>query len=178
MRGRGSASPRGGRGGNFGGRGGGGGGRGGGRGGFHGRDDRPRSENIEAGIFVRKSNGTGVFKLSTSNGNVPLTQTYLFDSHNNQVGKIQDVFGPLDDVYFNLAPEDPKYLDTLKEGDKIFCPSDRCHEEAFYINDQPTKRGGRGGGRGGQRGGGGGGRGGRGSFGGRGGNRGGGRGRF
>lgn len=171
--------------GGFGGRGGGGRGgfndRGGGRGGFGGRGgggrgggnrggrDFDNGPTIEAGTFLRLCNGTAVYKLSSPNNVVPLTQTFLFDKNNNKVGKVADVFGPLTDVYFNCEPFDKSFLNGLKEGDKIFAPQDRLKAESFFVEDAAPKRGGRGGGgRGGR---GGGGRGGRGG-------RGGGRGRF
>ena len=150
----------GGRGGNFGGR----GGRGGDRGG-RGFDNGPTKE---VGKFVYLANDTAVYKLSSADKSVPLTQTFLFDAQSTKVGKVGDVFGPLTDVYFNCVPEDKNFLKGLKEGDKIFAPQDRMKSESFFLEDQP-KRGG--GGRGGARGG-------HGGRGGRGGSRGGRGGRF
>lgn len=163
MRGRGGFN-RGGGGGDF--HRGGGGGRGG-RGGFNrergGGRDFSNSKQIEIGVFDHKTElGTVVYKLSSSNGNVPLTQTFLFDSRGNQIGKIADVYGPLTEVYLNAQFDDPKYADKVKEGDKVYAPEDRCRPEEFFTSDQTAaKRGGGGrGGRGGGRGGGGRGRGG------------------
>ena len=159
---------RGGRGGfnkNAGGRGGGNrGGFGGGRGGG-GRFDKggrnfDNGNQVEVGTFHHLANGTAVYALSTKDGHVPLTQTFLFNDRKEKVGKIGDVYGPLTEVYFNCVPEDEKFLNGLKEGDKIYAPEDRLKPESFFVDDAPKPRGG---GRGGARGGrGGGGRGGRG----------------
>ena len=153
-----------------------GGGRGGGnRGNFNGNRGNNRnfdrggrnfdnSNQVEVGKFHHLANGTAVYELSSKDNLVPLTQTFLFNERKEKVGKIGDVYGPLTEVYFNCVPEDEKFLNGLKAGDKIYCPEDRLHPESFFVDDAPksARGGGRGGrgGRGGGRGRGGGGRGG------------------
>ena len=140
-------------------------GRGGGnrQGGYRRNDDDANVQTQECGIYDSICNGTPIFKLCTSDNVVPLTQTFLYDSNNNKLGKIKDVFGPLDNVYFQMEPNEG-VLQSIKAGTKVYAPVNRCKPQAFYLEDQQPKRGGGGGGRGGGRGGrggrGGGGRGG------------------
>ena len=129
------------------------------------RDFAPSGPVVEIGKFSYLCRDTAVYKLTSKE--VPLTQTFLFDSKNNKLGKIADVFGPLDNVFFNLEPNEKSFLNSLKEGDKIYAPNDRLRSESFFLDDSTGKKP-----RGGSRGG----RGGRGGN--RGGNRGGGRGRY
>lgn len=155
---------------NRGGRGGGGGqggnrGRGGGnrQGNYRRNDDDANVQTQECGIFDYLCNGSAVFKLCSADKVVPLTQTFLYDSNNNKIGKIKDVFGPMDNVYFEMEPNEG-VLQNMKAGTKVYAPVNRLHPQSFYTDEQQPKRGGgRGGGRGGR---GGGGRGGRGGGGG------------
>lgn len=145
-------------------------------------NDGPSSSTAEVGQFQNLCNNTAIYKLTTSNSMVPFTNAFLYDEKDNKVGKVLDVYGPMDNVFFVLQPDDESYLKTLKPGQKIYTAGDKLRPESFFLGDQPPpRRGGRGGGRsrggGGGRGGSGGGRGGGGrGGGGRGGGR--GRGRF
>lgn len=144
-------------------------------------EDDSNVQTVECGTFDSRCGESAIFKLSTSDGVVPLTQTFLYDDKKNKIGKIKDVFGPMDKVYFEMGPLDDKSSipQNLKEGSKVYAPENRLHPPSFYTDDQPKRggggRGGRGGGGRGGRGGGGrggrggGGRGGRGGGGGRGG---------
>lgn len=179
MRGRGGSGNRGG--GNFnrggGNRGGGGGGGNRGRQEYGNKrfDDDQNLQTVECGTFDYVCNGNAIFKLSNPDKKVPLTKTFLYDSNQNKIGLIKDVFGPMDNVYFEMEPNEG-ILDTLKPGYKVFAPIKRINPASFYTEDQQPRRRGGGGGRGGRGGGGRGGRGG-GNRCGRGGRGGGGRGR-
>ncbi|KAH0794995.1 putative H/ACA ribonucleoprotein complex subunit 1-like protein 1 [Histomonas meleagridis] len=135
-----------------------------------GNRDESNVQTAECGTFVGLCEGNAIFQLSTKDRAVPFTKTFLYDAKKNKVGEIKDVFGPLDKVQFVMEPINPSFVNTLKEGSKIYAPADRLRPESFFLSDQNARRGG---GRGGKKGGGnrGGNRGG-----GRGGNRGGNRG--
>ncbi|KAN0053372.1 hypothetical protein ACTA71_009822 [Dictyostelium dimigraforme] len=181
-------------GGDRGGRGGFGGGRGGGRGGFGG-GDRDRSyasgENIEIGVFSHVCEEQIVCKL-TATEQVPKFNCKVLSSSKNTIGSVDEIFGPINKVFFSVKLDSGVQATSFKENDKIYVDSNSVLPIKIFLEEpKPVAkvpktpgaggaRGGRGGargGRGGSRGGFGGGRGGsRGGFGGgasRGGSRGG-----
>eukprot|EP00762_Andalucia_godoyi_P005038 ANDGO_01393.mRNA.1 H/ACA ribonucleoprotein complex subunit 1 len=178
-RGGGFGAPRGGRGGFGGGRGGGfRGGFGGGGGGYGGAPEGPPAEVRELGVFLHACEGELVCR-STINM-VPYFNAFIFAENKAQIGKVAEVFGPMNDVHFSIKASEGVVASSFKEGTKIFISSDKLLPMERFIpkpksladQNQP-KRGGRGGAGRGGRGGGFGGRGaprgGRGGFGDRGG---------
>ena len=142
------------------------GGRGGNDRGGRGGNFRDEGEVIEVGTFDHLHlDSAAVFRLSSADKLVPLTKTFVYNEKKEKVGTIKDVFGPLDDVYLLVEPNDQSYLKSLKEGTKLFAPKNRMKAEDFFVEANQPKRGGGGG----KKRGGGGGRGGRGGGGGRGG---------
>ncbi|KXH50867.1 H/ACA ribonucleoprotein complex subunit 1 [Colletotrichum simmondsii] len=203
----GRGAPRGRGGGGFGGRGGGGFG---GRGGFQNRDMGPPATilgmfshlaavlsresilignfGIEMGKFMHACEGEMI--CESINPKVPHFNAQIFLENKTAVGKVDEVLGPINQVYFTIKPSEGIQATSFKEGDKFYIGSEKLLPlEKFLPKPKPppgapkVKRAGRGGpargGRGGPRGGFGGrggaprGRGGSG-FGGRGGGRGGG----
>ncbi|KAK2677581.1 H/ACA RNP complex subunit Gar1/Naf1, Cbf5-binding domain [Fusarium oxysporum f. sp. vasinfectum] len=126
------------------------GGRGGGRGGFQQRDMGPPAQILEMGKFMHACEGEMV--CESINPKVPHFNAQIFLENKTAVGKVDEVLGPINQVFFTIKPTEGIQATSFKEGDK------------FYIGGG---RGGFGGGRGGPRGGA------RGGFGGRGGGRGG-----
>ncbi|OAA73658.1 H/ACA ribonucleoprotein complex, subunit Gar1, eukaryote [Cordyceps fumosorosea ARSEF 2679] len=155
------------------------GGRGGGRGGFQQRDFGPPATVQEMGTFMHACEGEMV--LSSTNTKVPQFNAQIFLENKTAVGKVDEILGPINQVYFTVKPSEGIQATSFKEGDKFFiAPEKTLPLDRFLPKPKPPpgapkpKRAG-GGGRGGPRGGGFGGRGGRGGggFGGRGGGRGG-----
>ncbi|XAR70066.1 hypothetical protein NMG60_11001892 [Bertholletia excelsa] len=182
-RGRGGGGFRGGRdGGRGGGRGGrfGGGGRGG-RGG--GRDDynQPPEEVIEVSTFLHACEGDAVTKLT--NEKIPFFNAPIYLQNKTQIGKVDEIFGPINESYFSIKMMEGIVATSYSAGDKFYIDPAKLLPLSRFL-PQPkgqtqAARGGRGGGRSGGRGGGRGGGGFRGRGaprGGRGGPRGGGRG--
>ncbi|KQJ88099.1 putative H/ACA ribonucleoprotein complex subunit 1-like protein 1 [Brachypodium distachyon] len=178
---RGRGGDRGGRGGRFGGGGGGRGGRfGGGGGGF--RDEGPPSEVVEVSTFLHACEGDAVTKLT--NEKVPYFNAPIYLQNKTQIGKVDEIFGPINESYFSVKMFEGVIATSYKEGDKFFIDPMKLLPLSRFLpqpkgSTQGGPRGGGRGGRGGARGGRGGFRGGRGAPRGRGGPpRGGGRGGF
>ncbi|GKT81777.1 H/ACA ribonucleoprotein complex subunit 1 [Colletotrichum tofieldiae] len=160
----GRGAPRGRGGGGFGGRGGGGFG---GRGGFQQRDMGPPATILEMGKFMHACEGEMV--CESINPKVPHFNAQIFLENKTAVGKIDEVLGPINQVYFTIKPSEGIQATSFKEGDKFYIGSEKLLPlEKFLPKPKPppgapkVKRAGRGGpARGG--------RGGRGGFGGRGG---------
>ncbi|KAI8464643.1 MAG: Gar1/Naf1 RNA binding region-domain-containing protein [Monoraphidium minutum] len=179
-RGRGFGGRDGGRGGRDGGR---GGGRGfGGRGGFGrgggGYDQGPPDSVVEAGTFSHPCEGEAVCKLT--NEKVPYFNAPIYLENKTQIGKVEEILGAINNVYFTVKMSEGVQASSYTSGDKFFIdPMKLLPMERFLpqAKGTPARGGGRGGRGGGMRGGRGGGfGGGRGGFGGRGGSFGGGRG--
>ncbi|KAN0012102.1 hypothetical protein ACTFIU_000325 [Dictyostelium citrinum] len=180
-------------GGDRGGRGGFGGGRGGGRGGFGGGDrgGYASGENIEIGVFSHVCEEQIVCKLTAAE-QVPKFNCKVLSSSKNTIGSVDEIFGPINKVFFSVKLDSGVQATSFKESDKIFVDSNSVLPIKIFLEEpKPAakvpktpgaggSRGGRGGargGRGGARGGFGGGRGGGAGRGGFGGGRGGGAGR-
>ena len=180
-----SSFGRGGGGGGFrGGRGGGGGG--GYRGGYSagggrrfsrgGYDEGPPDTVMESGAFLHPCQGEMVYKM-TAPAQVPKFNAPVYLENKKQIGKIEEILGPISEVYFTVKPVDGVIATSFQPGDKVYLGPDKLMPLQRFTQPQtgPPRGvrkpgGGRGRGRGGGRGGFGGGRGG--GFGGRGGFRG------
>ncbi|KAJ4291507.1 H/ACA snoRNP pseudouridylase subunit [Collariella sp. IMI 366227] len=168
---RGGGAPRG-RGG-FGG-GGGYGGRGGGRGGYQQRDMGPPATVIEMGKFIHACEGEMV--VESTNPKVPHFNAPMYLENKTAIGKIDEVLGPINQVYFTIKPSEGIQATSFKYGDKFFISGEKLLPlEKFLPKPKPPRapptgsKPSRGGARGGRGGPGGFSRGGRGGFSGRGG---------
>lgn len=179
-------------------------GRGGFRGGRGGRSFAPQGPPdrvFEMGSFLHSCEGDIVCR--STNEKIPYFNAPIYLENKTQVGKVDEILGPLNEVFFTIKPSEGVQASSFKDGDKFYIaadkllPLERFLPKPKQVGPKPPKkkgargassagRGGRGGfsrggGRGGSRGGfsRGGGRGGRGGFsrgggrGGRGGSRGG-----
>ncbi|KAI0799302.1 Gar1/Naf1 RNA binding region-domain-containing protein [Xylaria sp. FL0064] len=172
---------------------GGGGGRGGGRGGYGQRDFGPPDTILEMGSFLHACEGEMVCSSVSAQNKIPQFNAQIFLENKTSVGKVDEVLGPINQVYFTIKPSEGIQAGSFKPGDKFYIGAEKVLPfERFLPKPKPppgapkVKKPSRGGGgrggpiRGGGRGGFGGGRGGpsrggRGGFGGgRGGPRGGG----
>lgn len=166
------------------------GGRGGARGGFNAPQGPPDSV-LEMGSFLHSCEGDIVCR--SINVKIPYFNAPIYLENKTQIGKVDEILGPLNEVFFTIKPSEGVQASSFKDGDKFFIapdkllPIERFLPKPKEVGPKPKRksaggasRGGRGGfgGRGGARGGSRGGFGGRGgarggSFGGRGGGRGG-----
>lgn len=121
----------------------------------------------------------GEMVCESSNPKVPHFNAQIFLENKTAVGKIDEVLGPINQVYFTIKPSDGIQATSFKPGDKFFVGSEKLLPlEKFLPKPKPPPgaakvkkpkgaaggRGGRGGPGGFSRGGGRGGRGGPGGF--------------
>ncbi|KAG8953543.1 H/ACA snoRNP pseudouridylase subunit [Tulasnella sp. 419] len=165
-----------GRGGRGGGRGGFGGGRGGGpgRGGFQQRDTGPPDTVLEMGSFVHAVEDE-MLCSSLMADKVPYFNAPIYLQNKSVIGKVDEILGPINEVYFSVKMAEGMVASSFKTGDKVYIggdkllPIERFLPKPKVVGGKVEKRG-RGGARGGRGAGRGGDRGrGRGGFGGRGG---------
>lgn len=155
---------------------------GGGRGGFQQRDFGPPDTVLEMGSFVHAVEDE-MLCSSTMPDKVPYFNAPIYLQNKSVIGKVDEILGPINEVYFSIKMGEGMIASSFKKGDKVYIAGDKLLPiERFLpkpkavggVKKRGTRGGGGPGGRGGGRGGGfqrGGprGRGGRGGFGDRGG---------
>mmetsp|Transcript_9651 Transcript_9651/g.25984 ORF Transcript_9651/g.25984 Transcript_9651/m.25984 type:complete len:222 (+) Transcript_9651:31-696(+) len=157
FRGRGGGRGGGGRGGFRGGRG------GGGRGGFRQEEEIPQ-EIAELGEFMHPCENEMVCRCTL--GKIPHFNAGIYLQNKEKIGKIEEVMGPITQIYFTIKPVEGIKPTSYSPGDKFYISTEKLLPVERFTQPNSGKprgggaRGGRGGGRGG--------------FGGRGGGRGGG----
>uniref|UniRef100_A0A6N2NI86 H/ACA ribonucleoprotein complex subunit n=1 Tax=Salix viminalis TaxID=40686 RepID=A0A6N2NI86_SALVM len=135
------------------------GGRGGRGGGF--RDEGPPSEVVEISSFLHACEGDAVTKLT--NEKIPYFNAPIFLQNKTQIGKVDEIFGPINESFFSIKMMEGIVATSYAAGDKFYIdPSKLLPLARFLPQPKGQAQGGRGGfgGRGGRgRGGFGGGRG-------------------
>lgn len=149
-------------------------------------DQGPPERVFEMGSFLHSCEGDIVCK--SINEKIPYFNAPIYLENKTQIGKVDEILGPLNEVFFTIKTSEGVKAESFKDGDKFYIagdkllPLDRFLPKAKQVGPKPKKkssgprgqssgRGGRGGfagargGRGGARGGFGGARGGRGGFG-------------
>lgn len=119
---------RGGRGGSFGAsRGGSRGGYGGSRGGFGGynrsQDSLVPDEVVPLGTFMHASEGD-MFCKST-NEKIPHFNAPVFMENKTQIGKVDEILGPINEVYFTVKCQEGVVAGSFKANDKVFVGSEK-----------------------------------------------------
>ncbi|CEP09928.1 hypothetical protein [Parasitella parasitica] len=113
-------------GGRGGGRGGFRGGRGGGRGGFGGGagfNQGPPAEVVPMGSFVHACEGEMVCK--SINPKIPYFNAPIFLENKSQIGKVDEILGPLNEVYFTVKMQEGMIAKSFKADDKVFIGTDK-----------------------------------------------------
>jgi len=129
----------------------GGGGSWGGRGGYH-RDADPPSEVLEIGTFVHAVEEE-MFCSSAMQDKVPFFNAPIYLQNKSQIGKVDEILGPINEVYFSVKMGEGMVATSFKKGDKVYIAGDKLLPlERFLpkpkVTGGITKRG-RGAGRGG-----------------------------
>ncbi|KAI9723666.1 MAG: H/ACA snoRNP pseudouridylase subunit [Candelaria pacifica] len=127
-----------GRGGSFGGgsRGGGNfGGRGGGRGGFQ-QSYGPPAAVLELGSFVHACEGEMV--CESVNPKIPYFNAPIYLENKTAIGKVDEILGPLNQVYFTIKPQEGIVATSFKSGDKFYIGGDKLLPlEKFLPKPKP-----------------------------------------
>ncbi|OMO98941.1 H/ACA ribonucleoprotein complex, subunit Gar1/Naf1 [Corchorus olitorius] len=101
----------------------GGGGRGGGRG-FGGRggggfrDEGPPEEVVEISTFLHACEGDAVTKLT--NEKIPYFNAPIYLQNKTQIGKVDEIFGPINESYFSIKMLEGIVATSYGPGDKFF----------------------------------------------------------
>ncbi|PWZ26430.1 putative H/ACA ribonucleoprotein complex subunit 1-like protein 1 [Zea mays] len=97
-----------------------GGGRGGGGGRFGGgfRDEGPPAEVVEVSTFLHACEGEAVTKLT--NEKVPYFNAPIYLQNKTQIGKVEEIFGPINESYFSVKMMEGIIATSYNEGDKFY----------------------------------------------------------
>ncbi|BCS24594.1 H/ACA ribonucleoprotein complex subunit GAR1/NAF1 [Aspergillus puulaauensis] len=134
------------RGGGFGGR--------GGRGGFQ-QSYGPPDQVLEMGTVMHACEGEMV--CESINPKIPYFNAPIYLENKTPIGKIDEVLGPINQVYFTIKPQEGIVATSFKPGDKVFIGGDKLLPIEKFLpkpkpppGSKPKKAvGARGGGRGG-----------------------------
>ncbi|KAJ9659708.1 H/ACA snoRNP pseudouridylase subunit [Neophaeococcomyces mojaviensis] len=134
----------------------------GGRGGFQQQSYGPPAQVLEMGTFVHACEGEMV--CESINPKIPFFNAPIYLENKTAIGKVDEILGPINQVYFTIKPQEGIQATSFKSGDKFYIGGDKLLPlEKFLPKPKPvglTKvkkpagagRGGRGVGRGAPRG--------------------------
>ncbi|KAL8306637.1 hypothetical protein RB593_005514 [Gaeumannomyces tritici] len=121
------------------GRGGGGfgrGGGGGGRGGYQQRDFGPPASVVEMGKFMHACEGEMV--CESINAKIPHFSAPIYLENKTAVGKVDEILGPLGQVYFTVKPSEGIQPTSFKAGDCFYIASEKLLPlERFLPKPKP-----------------------------------------
>merc|ERR1712230_97846 len=106
-----------------GGRGGGGFGGRGGRGGFGQRDNGPPDAVLEMGSYLHACEGEIV--CESINTKIPYFNAPIYLQNKTQIGKVEEVLGPINSVYFTIKTNEGIQAASFKSGDKFYIGGDK-----------------------------------------------------
>ncbi|KAF3407695.1 CDP-diacylglycerol--serine O-phosphatidyltransferase [Talaromyces pinophilus] len=99
-----------------------GGGRGRGRGGYQ-QSFGPPAEVLEMGSFMHACEGEIV--CESINPKIPYFNAPIYLENKTPVGKVDEVLGPINQVYFTIKPQEGIVATSFKSGDKFYIGGDK-----------------------------------------------------
>ncbi|KAF7338544.1 H/ACA ribonucleoprotein complex subunit [Mycena venus] len=102
----------------------GGGGRGGGRGGFQQRDMGPPDTVLEMGTFIHAVEDE-MLCSSLMPDKVPYFNAPIYLQNKSVIGKVDEILGPINEVYFSIKMGDGMVASSFKKGDKVYIGGDK-----------------------------------------------------
>lgn len=95
----------------------------------------------------------GELLCKLTNAMIPYFNAGIYLENKAKVGKVEEVLGPINKVYFTIKPDHGVNPSSFKISDKFYVGTDKLLPLSKFTNEGKTKgaggRGGRGGGRGG-----------------------------
>ncbi|KAL8375735.1 hypothetical protein RB595_007042 [Gaeumannomyces hyphopodioides] len=118
------------------GRGGGGFARGGGRGSYQQRDFGPPATVVEMGKFLHACEGEMV--CESINTKIPHFSAPIYLENKTAVGKVDEILGPLNQVYFTVKPSEGIQAGAFKPGDRFYISGEKLLPlERFLPKPKP-----------------------------------------
>lgn len=108
----------------------------------------------EVGAFIHSAENEMVCRLT--NSMIPYFNAGIYLENKAKIGKVEEVLGPINKVYFTIKPDAGVNANSFKADDKVYIGSDKLLPLSRFTNESKSGGGGRGrggpGGRGGGRG--------------------------
>ncbi|KAG2146987.1 Gar1/Naf1 RNA binding region-domain-containing protein [Suillus bovinus] len=101
-----------------------GGGRGGGRGGFQQRDFGPPATVVEMGTFMHAVEDE-MLCSSLISDRVPYFNAPIYLQNKSVIGKVDEILGPINEVYFSVKMGEGMVANSFKQGDKVYIGGDK-----------------------------------------------------
>ncbi|CAI4215747.1 unnamed protein product, partial [Parascedosporium putredinis] len=106
------------------------------RGGFQQRDMGPPAAVIEMGKFMHACEGEMV--CESINPKVPQFNAQIFLENKTPIGKVDEILGPINEVYFTVKPTEGIQAGSFKEGDKFYISTEKLLPmERFLPKPKP-----------------------------------------
>lgn len=117
-----------------------------GRGGFGGGfDSGPPSEVHEMGSFIHAVEGE-MLCSSTNASKVPYFNAPIYLANKTAIGKVDEILGPINQVYFTIKMSEGMIATSFSAGDKVFIAGDKILPIERFLPKPPgekiSKRGG------------------------------------
>ncbi|KKY15650.1 putative h aca ribonucleoprotein complex subunit 1 [Phaeomoniella chlamydospora] len=109
-----------------------------GRGGFGGggRGGGNFSSRGEMGTFVHACEGEMV--CESTNSKIPYFNASIFLENKTSIGKVDEILGPINQVYFTIKPQEGIQATSFKAGDKFYIGGDKLLPlEKFLPKPKP-----------------------------------------
>ncbi|KAJ1417754.1 Translation protein, beta-barrel domain superfamily [Sesbania bispinosa] len=90
----------------------------GGRGGGGFRDEGPPTEVVEVSTFMHACEGDAVTKLT--NEKIPFFNAPIYLQNMTQIGKVDEIFGPINESYFSIKMMEGIVATSYSAGDKFY----------------------------------------------------------
>ncbi|KAK0459469.1 Gar1/Naf1 RNA binding region-domain-containing protein [Desarmillaria tabescens] len=100
------------------------GGRGGGRGGFQQRDMGPPDTVLEMGTFVHAVEDE-MLCSSLLPDKVPYFNAPIYLQNKSVIGKVDEILGPINEVYFSIKMGEGMVASSFQKGDKVYIGGDK-----------------------------------------------------
>ncbi|KAJ5190417.1 uncharacterized protein N7498_009402 [Penicillium cinerascens] len=126
----------------------------GGRGGYQTQSFGPPAQVFEMGTVMHSCEGEMV--CESINPKIPYFNAPIYLENKTPIGKVDEVLGPINQVYFTVKPQEGIVATSFKTGDKVFIGGDKLlplekflPKPAAPAGAKPKRAGGARGGRGG-----------------------------
>jgi len=93
-----------------------------GRGGFQ-QSYGPPDQVLELGTFMHACEGEMV--CNSTNVKIPYFNAPIYLENKTPIGKVDEILGPLNQVYFTIKPQDGIVATSFKNGDKVYIGGDK-----------------------------------------------------
>lgn len=98
---------------------------------------------LEVGSFLHSAESEMVYRLTHTM--IPYFNAGIYLENKAKIGKVEEVFGPINKVYFTVKPDSGVNANSFQVDDKVFIGSDKLLPLSRFTNEGKKGGGGAGG---------------------------------